>query len=614
MSTGDFDTPEQASSHSAWGGHQAHGHAALPAEHGTAFKPGSLGAVSNLAPRAGTTFALGDAADSIDRERGTSSTASALLNPMSQWADNAHAGMSAEATAALPTAPAALHRDADEHHGPLAAPTLGMGAALGREGFVNQQAARAYSVGMNAPQIDFDGTVHRTVDTNRNGRTAWDGYANHLYSDKNGGRYNDPGQRLIYISPSASESVGEMGAYAKPDQPAMAGKTRVELQYHAETNPATGRGGVADVSGNLSNLGLTRSALTEPKGSKGIHRTLLSKLTGEDPYLYSRAVGRGAEDAGASALRVPSATGGNQLDILPRNTEPHQLQYQQHVNYDAAGLPGPSIVDPAHASQHAPSASGAHGPGVMPPGNAPSPHGQNPATAEGATHRAGAARYAALGSGLTSAWHDINAVRDGKMSAGQAVADTALNTGVGGASGLATDALTHRLGGGLRGGLKGGAVVDALTSGAFSTWDNAKAFREGRETAGQATANVAVDTGVGIGAGLAGAAAGAAAGSIVPIAGTAVGALVGFGAGMLGGWAAHKLADSSGFTDWSKQRLGGALNHFNKPLTRAWDGVSSATNAIGNTASNVAHGAGNLVSGAGHAISNGFGRLWHGRD
>jgi hypothetical protein len=112
-----------------------------------------------------------------------------------------------------------------------------------------------------------------------------------------------------------------------------------------------------------------------------------------------------------------------------------------------------------------------------------------------------------------SAWRDVEAVRDGKMTAGQAVADTALNTGVGGASGLANDALARRLGGGMRGGLKGGAIVDALTSGAFSTWDNAKAVREGRESA-------------------------------------------------------HKLADASGFTDWSKRGLRGALNHFNRPLPR----------------------------------------------
>lgn len=595
MSTGSLESHEQSSGSDLWGSRQPHEHPAPPP----------------VAPV--STHVAGGQFPSVITDGGklaAGTTDKQPLHPMAHWADNGHAATPAVVVAGTSGGAGDRQHEADPHSNSLAAPTFGLAGALGREGLVHRQAARAYQAGYNAPQVDFDGTVHRTVDTNRNGRTAWDGYVDHRWTDKNGGRYNAPGQRLLYISPSEAESVGEMGAYAKPGQPAMADKTRVELQYHAAVDPATGRGGMADVSGNLGDLGLTRGALTEPKGSKGAHRTLLSKLTGEDPYLYSRAVGRGAEDAGASALRVPSATGGNQVDVLPRNTEPHQLQYEQHVHYDAAGMPGPAIVDPAHVNQHLPTAGGASGPGVMPPGNAPSPHGTDPAKAEGATSRAGAARYAALGSGLMSAWRDVEAVREGKMTAGQAVADTALNTGVGGASGLANDALAHRLGGGLRGGLKGGAIVDALTSGAFSTWDNAKAFREGRESAGQATANVVVDTGVGVGAGLAGAATGAAIGSVIPIAGTALGAAVGFGAGMLGGWAAHKLADSSGFTDWAKRGLGGALNRFNRPLTRVWDGVSSATNAVGNTASNVAHGAGNLISGAGRAISNGFGRLW----
>lgn len=78
----------------------------------------------------------------------------------------------------------------------------------------------------------------------------------------------------------------------------------------------------------------------------------------------------------------------------------------------------------------------------------------------------------------------------------------------------------------MRGGLKGGAIVDALTSGAFSTWDNAKAVREGRESA-------------------------------------------------------HKLADASGFTDWAKRGLRGALNHFNRPLPRVFAISPSRTRTPG---------------------------------
>ena len=49
---------------------------------------------------------------------------------------------------------------------------------------------------------------------------------------------------------------------------------------------------------------------------------------------------------------------------------------------------------------------------------------------------------------------------------------------------------------------------------------------------------------------------------------------------MLGNWAAHKLADDSGFSDWAKRGLGGVLNHANKPLAKVWDGIAGTTDAI----------------------------------
>lgn len=508
----------------------------------------------------------------------------------------------------------------DTDASPLPPSVTGRSGAQGREGFVQTQAQRAYAAGLHAPQVDFGGTLHRNVDARH-----WEGYANHLYGDARGGRYNDPGQRLIYASPSADEALNEMAAYSRKGQDPMAKKAHVEFDYQAHADPATGRGGMADVSSNMSELGLLPSALTEHKGGtvqpadrswvdqrlgrfgRSDHRSWLSHFTGEDPYLHSRALGRGAREAGASSLRVPSATGGNQIDIIPVNTDPTQLQYERHDIYDASGTPT-AHADAEHLNQHGPTGSGK---GVMPHGDAPIPDANqlspnnakhfSPEESPGRTQRAGAVRYAALGSGLTSALHNINAVRHGEMGIGEAVGNTALNTGVGAASGWANDALSHRLGGGRSGGLKGGALVDAVTSGLFSTWDNAKAYGAGKESAGQATANVLVDTGVGVGSGLAGAAAGAALGSVIPVAGTAAGALVGFGAGMLGSWAAHKLADGSGFTDWAKRGLGGVLNHANKPLAKAWDGIAGTTDAISAGVGS----AGRALNGMGHSAWSG---------
>lgn len=483
-------------------------------------------------------------------------------------ADRVLAGESVHVSA-VPQAAIARREDDDDRGTPPAA--VGVGGALGRETLVRTQEGRAYDAGATAPRIDFDGTLHRTVPSSR-----WEGYANHLFSDKGGGRYNDPGQRLIYASPSAGESLGEMSAYGT-----MANQTRAEFNYNAAVDPTTGQGGVADVTNNLGNLGLTRDALTAHKG--GGQPDFWHRLTGEDPYLFPRAVGRGASDAGASGLLVPSATGGDQLDIIPRNTEPTQIQYEQHVPYDAAGNPMAPVVDPAHLAQHA-GAGG--GPGAMPDGLAPSPHGSDPATSTGRTTRGGSARYGALGAGGVALVRDL---MDGDLSARDA-GDVAVQTGSGALGGVAQDALHARLGGGIGGGVAAGGAISALTSGAFSTWDNAEAYRQGRETAGQATANTVVDTGVGLGAGLAGAAAGAAIGSVIPIAGTAVGAGVGFLAGMGGSMAASYLAEHSGFTDWAKKGLGGYLNNDNESLSGAWNGISHATGAVSDTVGNAWHG------------------------
>lgn len=472
---------------------------------------------------------------------------------------------------------------------------------------------------------------------------------------------------MIYTSPSAAEAQGEMAAYAKPGKHPLADMAHVEMHYDAHRDPSTGQGGVADVSSNLSQLGLQRSALTEAHGGKipaaqrtgldrilgnigyGLdrrlgthlgdslprpdHRSWLSHLTGEDPYLHTRALGTGVTDAGASAIKVPSATGGDQVDIIPKNTDPRQLQYERHTVHDSAGATSGPTVNPEHKSQHAPASSGR---GVMPAGDSPIPrpnplHPENPkhfsvADSPGRTQRGGAARYGLAGAGLFSGLDNLNEVVHGRKGVGQALTDTAASTGVGGVSAVASEALAHRMGGslastgtGLRNslaaakpGFKAGTVVDAVTSGLFSTWDNAGAYRLGRETAGQATANVMVDTGVGVTSGLAGAAAGAAIGSVIPVAGTAVGALLGFGAGMAGSWLANKAISKSGVADWAKTKLGGALNHFDQPLSKAWNGVSQATGAISGTAGQAWSGAKNVASGVGHAASDTAGQAWSG--
>jgi len=226
--------------------------------------------------------------------------------------------------------------------------------------------------------------------------------------------------------------------------------------------------------------------------------------------------------------------------------------------------------------------------------------------------RGGSAPYAALGAGGMSAWHNFNAVQNGEMSIEQAIGDTALNTGIGGASGLADDFLTPRLGGGVRGALKGGAILDAVTSAGFSAWDNAGAYERGDIGAGQATANTIVDTGVGVGSGLAGAAAGAAIGSVIPVAGTAVGAGVGFLAGMAGSYLTHELANRSGFTDWAKEGLGGWLGNYDENLAGGWDVIAGARNSISETAGNAWSG---IKEGAGNAWNNASetaGNAWSG--
>jgi hypothetical protein len=218
----------------------------------------------------------------------------------------------------------------------------------------------------------------------------------------------------------------------------------------------------------------------------------------------------------------------------------------------------------------------------------------------GDTVLGGASSYAS--DALTNRFHNNN-IPPGAMTQAEKMAITQV-------SGEASESASRRMLGSVtdskfRAGMKGGAIVDAVTSGAFSTFENAEAYRKGDVTAGQATANVAVDTGVGVTSGLAGMAAGAAIGSVIPGAGTVVGGIIGFGAGMIGSWAARSALDGSGFTNWAKDSLGGVLNNYNQPLGEAWDWTSEKTAAISDTASKAWNATADTVSNAASTVADG---------
>ena len=113
-------------------------------------------------------------------------------------------------------------------------------------------------------------------------------------------------------------------------------------------------------------------------------------------------------------------------------------------------------------------------------------------------------------------------------------------------------------------------------NGGVAGWQDADLVKTGRMTAGQATADVAVQTGVGLAAGASGAAAGAAVGSVVPVVGTAAGAVVGFGVGV----GASYVAQHSAALHRAEHAAGDYLTaHFEKPLQQAWHPVTEAVDA-----------------------------------
>jgi hypothetical protein len=122
----------------------------------------------------------------------------------------------------------------------------------------------------------------------------------------------------------------------------------------------------------------------------------------------------------------------------------------------------------------------------------------------------------------------------------------------------------------IAGRISGAGIVGGVVNGGFAAYDQINAYKRGEVTGSQAIGTVVGESAVGVGAGLAGAAAGAAIGSIIPVAGTAVGAVIGFGVGVVAGWAADKAL-----------RYGGVDKMIAKGVTAAIDkGMEIGSKAV----------------------------------
>lgn len=499
----------------------------------------------------------------------------------------------AQAEALLPGQPVRLP-ERDEGISPAVA---GVSAATGREGLVQALQARAYEAGRVAPQTSFDGTVLRAVPT------AYErGALDHNFGGP--GRSNARGQGMIYTAPDAAGLLRENAVYARPGEHPLKDKSVVALRYTA-TPDAEGRGGVADMAEGARRQHLPERALVEPKG--GSKPGWLHQLTGEHPYTLPQQAGKGASDAGASALRAPAAVGGEQIDIVTRNTAPAQLAPQTVTRHDAQGnvisrgpaagainlMPGdvrPYTDGPLKkqagghpATDRLPDNSrrfaatdtpgrplAAANEGLEAP--AATRAGRMRQTLTGATEgypRAASTRYGAVGgAAATLVDAGVRAARGETVRAGDVAQATAGNAALGGAAAKGVDLLTPRLGL-----VKAGGAVGALVQAGVSGYGNAQAYRAGQITGSRAVANTVVDTGTAAAAGAAGAWVGAAVGSAVPVAGTAVGAVVGFGVGVGAHYAIGALDRATGVTQAAKDALASGLQSAHEGVSKAWNAI-----------------------------------------
>ena len=445
----------------------------------------------------------------------------------------------------------------------IPAAVIGRSGAAARDSFVNAQTQKAYDIGANTPQQNYNGELMRTTAPG-NSTT----YSNFTYSDK-GGRYNSPGQMSLYTTETFAGAKAESSHYG-----GINGQTVTTSQFN---------GSVVDVVGSQQ---ITSQALEEPFGAGGKDRSVLSKITGEDPYQHTRALADGARAQGAEAVRVPANNGHVHVNILPENTRnlPGQLIYTGHQQVDQNGQLGPMQSQPVSPAPD----------GQSPGKNTSTPDALRSAVDKDlASHsRRGSTVYGGAGSGAVST---ISALADGQGISREEAGQIATDTAVGSIAAKADDVLSSRVGN-----FRGGALIDGVISAGTSTWQNANAVEQGTMSAGDATADVVVDTGVAVSAGVAGMAAGAAVGSIVPVVGTAAGAVIGFGVGMATSWAASATLEGSGIADWAREGLGDVLeNNFEKPLDAAWENISAAQDVISDGFSS----AGDALSNAGSAIS-----------
>ena len=88
------------------------------------------------------------------------------------------------------------------------------------------------------------------------------------------------------------------------------------------------------------------------------------------------------------------------------------------------------------------------------------------------------------------------------------------------------------------------------------------------------------------------------------MAGTAVGAMVGFGVGLGTAW----LANHSGLVDGAEKAAGQFLtDHFEQPLQQGWNGVAAGVDATRSAVESGVQGVESAASFVGHSISN----AWH---
>jgi len=191
----------------------------------------------------------------------------------------------------------------------------------------------------------------------------------------------------------------------------------------------------------------------------------------------------------------------------------------------------------------------------------------------------GGALYAAGGAAAVSLISDGVRVMRGESVDATDVAEHAVENG---AVGYVASQATERLAP-MMGLAKASGAVAGVVEGGVSTYNNVEAYHQGEESAAQATANIAVDTGTAVVAGMAGMKVGAIVGSFIePGGGTAVGAAVGFGVGVATYAAVKYAAKASGAMDAAKEGLATALKGAEKPLGRALDTASQGIETVKN--------------------------------